>query len=100
MTGDLMSIAQFGFAAVMAYLLWCSYRDLIPRLMTIIGQNSQALANVASLMHQVVNGQRDAAGRIGRLDDRLLVLEERHKNAIRECPLRDDGAKADKVEQE
>jgi hypothetical protein len=86
MNTELVALAQFGFSAVAFYLVWMAYKELQPRLMDIIQQNAEALARVAGAMEQVVKGQDEMAIRMGRIDDRLLILEEQHKR-VGECPL-------------
>lgn len=85
------SLVNFGFAAIAAYALWTMIRDLIPRLLTVIGQNSQALTESAAALRQVVQAQNDAATRLGRIDDRLLVLEQQHLRPVRECPFMENS---------
>ncbi|MGE5619541.1 MAG: hypothetical protein ACM3US_09825 [Sphingomonadaceae bacterium] len=82
----MMALAQFGFAAVAFYLVWLAYKDINPRLLEVIQQNSQALAEFAATMKEVVSSQKDLSVRMGKMDDRLLVLEQQHKHG-RECPL-------------
>ena len=89
---DVMALAQFGFAGLAAAALWTFIKDLVPRLLTIIEQNSQALSRTADALHQVVGGQQEQSMRLGRMDDRLLVLEDQHKYGVRECPLLRDEA--------
>lgn len=83
----MMALAQFGFAAVAFYLVWLAYKDINPKLLEVIRQNSQALAEFAATMKEVVSSQKDLSVRMGKMDDRLLVLEEQHKHGLRECPL-------------
>ena len=92
MGGEIASLAQFGFAAVAAAAMWTFVKNLIPKLIdvntqliAIVEQNSRALTETAAALREVVAGQRDQATRLGRMDDRLLVLEEQHKR-IAECP--------------
>ena len=80
------TLVNFGFAAIAAYALWTMIRDLIPRLLTVIDQNSHALTESASALRQVISAQSEAATRLGRIDDRLLVLEQQHLRPVRECP--------------
>ena len=87
MAGELATFAQFGFAALAAGALWLFIQGLVPKLLTIIDQNSQALTRTAEALQKVVEGQQDQATRLGRMDDRLLVLEDQHKYGVRECPL-------------
>jgi hypothetical protein len=84
--GDLAIWAQFGFAALAAGALWLFIQRLVPQLLTIIEQNSQALTKTAEALAQVVAGQKDMQMRLGRMDDRLMLLEKQHEGAIRECP--------------
>ena len=56
---------NFGFAAIAAYALWTMIRDLIPRLLTVIDQNSHALTESASALRQVISAQSEAATRLG-----------------------------------
>lgn len=79
-------LANMGFAAVAFFLIWPAYRDVNKKLLDVIDQNSKALTESASAMKEVAKGQENMQVRMGRMDDRLLVLEEQHKQ-IRECPL-------------
>jgi hypothetical protein len=93
MGSEWTAIGNFGFAIVAAVVLWAAYQKLIPALMDVnkkllevVQQNSIALTRTAEALAQVVEGQREESIRLGRMDDRLLVLEKRHEGAIRECP--------------
>jgi len=80
-------LAQFGFAAIAFYLVWMAYREINPKLIEVIRQNSQALTETAAALREVANSQKETHTRLGRFDDRLIVLEEGLRHGVRECPL-------------
>lgn len=72
MPADVIGFAQFGFAAAMAYAVWTGYRELIPRLLAVIEQNSAALQRVATVLEQhtrAIEELRDRVERIERLHE-------------------------------
>jgi hypothetical protein len=91
---DLITIAQFGFAAIAAYVLWSFIRELIPQLLTvnsklvaIVEQNSTALAETSAALREVCANVKHQADCLQLTNERLAIIEERHKNGIRECPM-------------
>ena len=80
-------LANFGFAAVAFWMVWLAYKEIQPKLLEIIRQNAEAMQRVAGALEQLTRGQDSMQVRLGRLDDRLLLLEEQHKHGVRECPL-------------
>ena len=88
------SIANFGFAAVAAYALWTLVNKLIPeinvlnsRLVDIVQRNTEAYSEMASALRQSIVSQADTTQRIGRIDDRMLIIDQRLSHPVRECPL-------------
>ncbi len=77
MPDNVMDLAQFGFAAVMAWMLWTFIRNLFPQLLEIIARNSEAMERVAGAVDsntKSVEGLRDV---VAGIDTRLVRLEER-----------------------
>jgi len=85
---DVASIAQFGFTAVAAWMLWVFIRDLVPRLLEIIRQNAEALQRMAVLVEETMRSGEKTRTMMGDVSTRLARLEEQHEH-LRECPLGD-----------
>lgn len=96
MDQDITAIAQFGFAAVAFWAVWLSYRDVQPRLMDIVRQNAEAMQRMASAMEQMTHAIDGLQGRLNRVDDGILRLEEQHKRQS-ECPFSTMASRREEV---
>lgn len=85
-TVDVLDVAQFGFAAIAAAALWLFIKELIPRLLDIIKQNSEAMERVANVVETVSQQQQRNVSVMSDVASRLSVLEEHQKYGVRECP--------------
>lgn len=97
MANELTTLAQFGFAAVAFWMVWVAYREVQPKLLEIIRQNAEAMQRVAGALEQLTKSQDAMHAQLGRLDDRLLLLEEQHKHPTRECPLQGRDEELDRA---
>ena len=83
---DLTNIAQFGFAALAAAALWQFIRTLVPNLLTIIKQNSEAMTRSADALNTVTVLQKDVISSQLHVENRLASIEAALRTGER-CPL-------------
>ncbi len=69
--------AQFGFAAMMAVLLWFGYKALIPRLLDVIDHNSTAMEKVAGALHGNTESIERLNGSVVSLEKQFIRLSRK-----------------------
>jgi hypothetical protein len=72
-------IAQFGFPAVMLYLVWTQYTRVQPTLMEVLGQNAAAMQAMARALDTNTQSLERLTTCMTGVQERLGRLEEQHK---------------------
>lgn len=74
---DIIGLLQFGFSATMAVLVWSAYKELVPRMLDVIQQNSAAYQALAEAVKANTHATERMSGMVTDLERRMISLEGR-----------------------